>query len=159
MIAIIMPGRYKIMAAKNNENVDLKYIKKVISEVMGEDLWNGFYDVVTTERPRIDMYDDGKTLLVLAEAPSIQNTEDVVISVYGGRLNIKGVSRDKYQRHKPGKMLKCECLYGAFNRSIELPYAVDGKNIKAVYENGMLEIIMQKAYTEEEESVEIEFKK
>lgn len=146
-------------AAKNNENVDLKYIKKVISEVMGEDLWNGFYDVVTTERPRIDMYDDGKTLLVLAEAPSIQNPEDVAISVNANRLNIKGTAKDKYQRHRPGKMLKCECLYGSFNRTIELPYAVDGKNIKAVYENGMLEIVMQKMNVEEDESVEIEFRK
>lgn len=146
-------------AAKSNEEIDLRYIKKVITEVMGEDLWNGFYDVMTTERPRIDMYDNGSTLLVLAEVPSILSSEDVSISVSNLRLNIKGSSKDKYQRHRPGKMLKSECLYGSFNRTIELPYQIDEKNIKATYENGMLEIIMQRIITDETKTIEVEFKK
>lgn len=146
-------------AAKSDDNIDLKYIKKVVSEVIGEDLWNGFYDVMTTERPRIDMYDDGITLLVLAEAPSILKPEDVSISISSSRLTLKGIARDKFQRHRPGKVLKSECLYGSFNRTIELPYVVDDKSIKAVYENGMLEITMQRIGCEEDKTVEVEFKK
>lgn len=146
-------------AAKSDDNIDLKYIKKVVSEVIGEDLWNGFYDVMTTERPRIDMYDDGITLLVLAEAPSILKPEDVSISISSSRLTLKGIARDKFQRHRPGKVLKSECLYGSFNRTIELPYVVDDKSIKAVYENGMLEITMQRIGCDEDKTVEVEFKK
>lgn len=144
-------------AAKSNDNVDLKYIKKLVSEVMGEDLWNGFYDVVTSERPRIDMYDDGNKLLLVAEVSSILKPEDVSISVSANKLTIKGASRDKYLRNKPGKLLKSECLYGNFNRVIELPYPVDERNIKAVYENGMLEISMQKIDYNEDRPIEVEF--
>lgn len=146
-------------SAKSSKSVDLSYIKRIVSEVMGEELWNGFYDVVTTERPRIDMYDDGSTITLIAEAPGILNPQDVLISVTGNRLNIRGISKDKYQRNRPGKTLKSECLYGAFNRFIDLPCSVDENNIKAVYENGMLEIVIQKTGGTDDKTIEIEFKK
>jgi HSP20 family protein len=146
-------------AAKNKESVDLKYVKQVISQVMGEDLWNGFYDVVTSERPRIDMYDDGNTIYIVAEAPGILNQNDISVSASANRLNIRGAIKDKYQHHKPGKILKSECLYGAFNRTLILPYPVDEKNIKAVYECGVLEVTLQRVDTVNENEVEIKFKK
>jgi HSP20 family protein len=145
-------------SSKGNENANLKYIKKVVSEVMGEDLWNGFYDVVTSERPRIDMFDSGSTLVVEAEAPGIINPADLNITISSNRLNIKGITRDKYQHNKPGKTLRTECLYGAFNRSIELPYPVDDRTMKAVYENGMLEITMQAINDNEaEKTIKVDF--
>lgn len=146
-------------APKNNDTMNLKYIKHVISEVIGEELWNGFYDVVTTEKPRIDMYDEGSCILVIAEAPGILNPDDISISVASNKLNIKGLMKDKYQRHKPGKVIKSECLYGAFNRIVELPYLVDEKSIKAIYENGLLEITMQRIDTVRDKTIDIEFKK
>lgn len=146
-------------AAKSNDNVDLKYVKHVISQVMGQDVWNGFYDVVTSERPRLDMYDSGSAIYILAEAPGILNPSDLSISVASNKLNIKGTMNDKYQRHKPGKIIRSECLYGSFNRTVILPYTVDEKNIKAVYENGLLEITLQRTDMEDDRTVEIEFKR
>lgn len=144
---------------KGSENMDLKYIKRVISEVIGEELWNGFHDVVTTEKPRIDMYDDGSNIFIIAEAAGIQNPDDVSVSVSGNKLSLKGIIKDKYQQHKPGKGVKNECLYGSFNRAVELPYIIDEKSIKAIYENGMLEITMQRIDVKNDKNVEIEFKK
>lgn len=146
-------------AAKSNENVDLKYVKQVISQVMGQDVWNGFYDIVANEKPRIDMYDDGETLYIIAEAPGILNPGDIALSVSSNKLNIRGTIKDKYQRHKPGKILKSECLYGSFNRTILLPYPVDEKNIKAVYESGILEIVLKRSGPYNDNNIDIEFKK
>jgi HSP20 family protein len=146
-------------AAKSNENLDLKYVKHVISQVMGQDVWNGFYDVVANEKPRIDMYDDGENLYIVAEAPGIIGPNDIAISTSTNKLSIRGTMKDKYQRHKPGKMLKSECLYGSFNRTIVLPYPVDEKNIKAVYESGILEIVLKKTGSYNDTNIDIEFKK
>lgn len=146
-------------AAKSNDNLDLKYVKHVISEVMGQDVWNGFYDVVTAEKPRIDMYDEGNTLHIIAEAPGILNQNDLSITVMSDRLTLRGFIKDKYQHHKPGKMIKSECLYGSFNRMVMLPYSVDEKNIRAVYENGILEITLLKVDNEIDKNIEVEFKK
>lgn len=146
-------------SSKNSESENLKYIKKIVSEVMGEEIWNGFYDVVTADRPRIDMYDSGDTLVVVGEIPGILNPGDLSISVTSNKLNIRGVSKDKYINNSPGKRIKSECLYGSFNRTIELPYEVDEESIWAVYENGMLEITMERIGKRDEKTVKVEFKK
>lgn len=147
-------------SAKSKENLNLQYIKDVVSGVMGEELWNGFYDVVTTQRPRLDIYDDNNKIVVLGEIPGILNPSDVTISVSENKLTIKGIAKDKYQQNMPGKRIKSECLYGAFDRTIELPYFIDEKSIKAVYENGLLEITMQRMDTKvDKRSVEVEFRK
>lgn len=147
------------MDTARNENPGLLYIKQIVTEVMGEELWNGFYDVVTSERPRIDMYDDGTNILILGEIPGVLDPADMSITVSSNLLNIKGISRDKYQLERPGKILKSECLYGPFDRTLELPYPVYEKSITAVYENGILEITMKRASVDEGKNIKIEFKK
>lgn len=145
--------------AENMDNFNLEYIKKIVSQVMGEDIWNGFCDVVTTERPRIDMYDAGSRLLILGEIPGILTPGEVSISVSGGKLYIRGIARDKYQNSKPGMVLKSECIYGAFERVLDLPYPVDENNISASYENGILEITMQRASVDNGRTIKVDFKK
>ncbi|KPU46342.1 Hsp20/alpha crystallin family protein [Oxobacter pfennigii] len=145
--------------SKHDENPNLDYIKKIVSEVMGEGLWNGFYDVVTAERPRIDMYDNGKKIIVVCEIPGILKPSDLSISVSLNKLNIRGISKDKYLNNLPGNMLKSECIYGPFDRTVELPYIVNEKSINAVYENGIIEITMERADTGDEQHVRVDFKK
>lgn len=145
--------------SKNKDNEDLNYIKEIVAGVIGEELWNGFYDVVTTQRPRLDIYDDNHTIIVLGEIPGILNPSDVSISVSANKLNIKGISKDKYLNSIPGKRIKSECLYGAFDRTVDLPCCIDERSIKAVYENGILEITMQRVNDNSEKTVEVEFKK
>ena len=144
---------------KNNENQNIKYIKKIVTEVMGEEFWDGLHDVVTTERPKVDIYDDESKLIILSELPGILNTQDVSISVTANKFNIKGIRKDKYLDDKPGKKIKGECIYEAFNRTIELPYAVDDKTIIAIYENGILEITMQRMSFGHDKTINVEFRK
>lgn len=144
---------------RENENVDLKYIKNVISQVMGQDLWNGFYDVVSSEKPKIDLYDDGISICLVAEAPGIMDVKDISVTVSTNKITIRGTMKDRYQHHKPGKVLKSECLYGSFNRTVELPYPVDESTIKATYESGLLEINLKRLDSDGTRPIEIEFKK
>lgn len=125
--------------------------------MLGEDLCGGLYEILTAERPRIDMYDGEDTLTVLVEAPGIVSPGDVFISSSSDKLNIKCTTRDRYEENKPGRKLKGECIYETLDRTIDLPYPVDGSTIKATYQNGILEIRMEKAQ-ELHDGVIIEFK-
>ena len=147
--------------ANANANTNLRYLKKVITDSVGEDFWNGLCDVVTTERPKIDIYENEGFLLILAEIPGLISAEDVNISITSNRLNIKGVSKDKYQSQdkKTLKKIKGECLFGSFDRVVELPFKVDNERIEAIYENGILEIKIPKSEHIVENTIKIQFKK
>lgn len=144
-------------SSKKNEKSSVNQLRSILSEVLGEELCTGLCDIITAERPRIDMYDGGDTLTVLVEAPGIISPGDVFISSSSDKLNIKCTTRDKFEENKPGKKLKGECIYETLDRTIDLPYAVDDKAIKAAYENGILEIRMQKV-PEGQDSIKVEFK-
>lgn len=144
---------------RDKDKANVKQMQMFLSNIMGEQFWDGLCEVVTAEKPKIDMYDDGNMLTILAEAPAILNPEDIFIAAASNKLNIKFISRDKYEQSKPGKRIKGECLYDAYDRTIDLPYPVDDKSIKAVYENGMIEITMQKLDENFGSNVKVEFKK
>lgn len=145
---------------KGNDTNNGRQIKELISSLMGEQFWNGLCDVVNAEKPRIDMYEGEASITVLAEAPGILNSDDIFIAISSNKLNIKYTSRDKYQHSSaPGKRVKSECLYDTFDRTIELPFAVDSASIKASYENGMLEITMEKVDETFGRNVKVDFKK
>lgn len=133
----------------------------MITDSVGEDFWNGLCDVVTTERPRIDIYENANFILILAEIPGLISSEDVNISITSNRLNIKGVSKDKYQNQDKNalKKIKSECLFGSFDRVVELPFKIDDEKIEALYENGILEIKIPKSEHTVENTIKIQFKK
>lgn len=146
-------------SAKHNENENLKYLKKIISDSIGEEFWEGFCDIITTEKPRVDIYENNDTIIVTAEIPGVLNPDDILIDIASNKLTIRGESKDKYQYNNPGRKIKGECVYGTFNRCIELPHPVEEDNIDAAYESGILEIKMQRIDKSENRNVKIQFKK
>lgn len=144
---------------KSAENDNSKYLKKVITDIMGEESWNSFCDVVTKEKPRIDIYDDNSILTVLAEVPGIQSLSDIYVTLDGNKLNIKGVTKSKHDSDELGLKIKSECIFGNFDRTVVLPYPVDEKDIKAVYEYGILEITLKKQEVDESRNIRIDFRK
>lgn len=144
---------------RDKDKASTKQMQLFLSNIMGEQFWDGLCEIITSEKPRIDMYEDTNSLVILAEAPAILNPEDIFIAASSNKLNIKFISKDKYNQLKPGKKIKSECLYDTYDRTVDLPYPVDDKSIKAVYENGMLEITMQKLDTNFENTIKVDFKK
>ena len=103
--------------------------------------------------PRIDIYDEGKTLVVKAEIPGAKK-EEISLSVSEDFLTIKG--ERKQAREEKGKdFYRSECAYGSFQRSVTLPHRVKAQGAKAKYENGILEIRLPKVKGEGAKSAEI----
>lgn len=99
-----------------------------------------------------DLFDDGETLVLLAEIPGIRK-EDINISVSGDILTISG--ERKTGKVTNGRCYRSEIFYGKFARSITLPEYVDPETIQATYFNGMLEINMAKLRQGETKPIEI----
>ncbi|MGL4975746.1 MAG: Hsp20/alpha crystallin family protein [Bosea sp. (in: a-proteobacteria)] len=88
--------------------------------------------------PRVNVTQKDKLLQVTAELPGV-DIKDVELLVADDILTIKGEKKreteDKSEEHHV-----YECSYGAFTRSIPLPFNAEPKDVSAAFKNGVLTI-------------------
>jgi len=104
---------------------------------------NDLFPIPATERlvpPLESFYRDGE-LVVRVDVPGI-DPQALDISVEGDRLCVKGERQDSREDDKNGRSYR-EVLYGAFERTVTLPWDVDADSVKAVCKDGVLEISMK----------------
>ena len=94
--------------------------------------------------PAIDIVESAKEFLLTAELPGMDQ-KDIDVSVEDGMLTIRG---EKTEERKEGeddkKVYLYERTYGSFQRSFALPPLVDGANVAAEFEKGVLKIQLPK---------------
>ena len=88
---------------------------------------------------RIEEFVEDGTLVVRAELPDVDVDKDVDISVHEGLLHIKAQRSEKSEQ-KEKSFYRSEFRYGAFERTLPLPPGSTLDDVKATYENGVLEI-------------------
>ncbi len=97
--------------------------------------------------PRVDIIENDKNMIVLAEMPGVKK-EDVKVTVNEDNvLIIKGEKkRDEKIEEKGEKCcyLRVERNFGAFARSFVLPDNIKDDSISAKFDNGILEITLEK---------------
>lgn len=93
--------------------------------------------------PRVDITEDENHIYLHAELPGL-NKNDVNVSVNDEHMiTIKGEKKIEKQE-KDKSYLRTERSYGSFMRSFLLPENVNINNIQAKFENGVLEITLNK---------------
>ncbi len=75
--------------------------------------------------PIVDVFEEGDTIRAIAELPGIQEA-DIHVEVKGDMLTLSAEGKRKYQKE------------------VLLPAVVDEENVTSSYENGILEIVLQK---------------
>src|SRR5215211_5965054 len=88
--------------------------------------------------PAIDVIQKDEDLVVRAELPGAK-PEDVDITVHNGVLTISGKLEEERKEERSGYLVR-ERRSGSFRRSLQLPQDVDEDQIKANFENGVLEV-------------------
>ena len=88
--------------------------------------------------PSVESYVEGGKLVVRADLPGI-DPKDVEITVAGDQLTIRG-KRERREEQKRGEFIHREVSYGSFERTIKLPEGTKPDDIKASYNNGVLEL-------------------
>ena len=88
---------------------------------------------------RVEEYREAGSLVVKAEAAGIDPDNDVDITLAGSQLQIT-VRREEKTEHREKEGYRSEFRYGSFSRTVNLPAAVNQDDIRASYNDGVLEV-------------------
>ena len=92
--------------------------------------------------PAIDVVENPDSYGILCDLPGI-DMKDVEISVTGSIVTLKGEKRRRAE-HGNRRDYRGEFSFGKFQRTVQLPLAIDADKVEAVLKDGVLRIILPK---------------
>ncbi len=92
--------------------------------------------------PAVDIYEKEGEIIVEMELPGVHE-KDVKILLYPGRVEVRGLKRE-ILGHQGARYLRLERGFGAFQRDVPVPGAIDPDKAYASFENGILTIVLGK---------------
>jgi HSP20 family molecular chaperone IbpA len=95
-----------------------------------------------TVKPRIDLYEAGETIMLLADMPGVIE-DDVEITLEKDRLTIRGSVEDRVPEGY--RAVYSEHCLANYERSFVLSNEIDSENIEASFKNGVLRLSLPKA--------------
>jgi HSP20 family protein len=97
-------------------------------DVLDQGLWS----------PQIEVFERGNELVIRADLPGLKK-ENVQLEVADDALIIRGERRSEIEDQESG-FYRTERVYGSFYRAIPIPEHVEADQIKASFNDGVLEI-------------------
>jgi len=108
---------------------------------------------VTEWSPLVDITEDDKEYVVMAEIPEMKK-EDIKINIHDDVLTVSG--ERKYEKEeKTKKYHRVERAYGSFMRSFTLPEDADGSKVNAEYKDGLLKVHLPKSEKAKPKAIEV----
>lgn len=105
-------------------------------------------------KPFIDVFETDKEVVATADMPGLEKN-DININITEDRLEISAETKHEEEKKDKGYVYK-ERRGESYYRSVYLPAQVDPDNAKATYNNGVLEIKMQKTDVKKKTPLKIE---
>jgi len=95
--------------------------------------------------PRVDVAEDERNVMLTAELPGVKES-DIDVSLIGDQLTIKGEKRSQHDERQEveGPIRRTERSYGAFQRTLTVPYRIDPGEVSAQFDDGVLTITLPK---------------
>jgi HSP20 family protein len=90
--------------------------------------------------PALESFIDSGKLVIRAELPGV-DPKDVDVTVTGDQLTIRG-TREQRVDEQSCSFIHREFSYGSFERTVRLPGGINAQDVKASYNNGVLELTM-----------------
>jgi HSP20 family protein len=88
--------------------------------------------------PSCDVKETDNSYIIHAELPGVQK-EDIKLELQDGILTISGEKKHE-KKEENEKWHKVERSYGRFQRCMALPEGITEENIKATFDNGVLQV-------------------
>jgi HSP20 family protein len=117
-------------------------MKQIFDRFLGEDESDQSNVVTSQWTPRVDIKEEGKRFVILADIPGV-DPKDIDVSMDKGILSIKG-ERVSEAKSENGTHTRVERSHGMFYRRFALPDSADAENISATGKHGVLEIVIPK---------------
>ncbi|MDZ7720459.1 MAG: Hsp20/alpha crystallin family protein [Balneolaceae bacterium] len=126
---------------------------KRFSDIMDE----FFNDAVATRQnrfaPSIDISETDNQYMIDVEVPGM-NKDDIELNIENNTLTISG--ERKFKKKEDNKQYhRVESHYGSFSRSFTLPENVEVDSISASYNNGILNITVDKSEQQTKKQIKI----
>jgi HSP20 family protein len=88
--------------------------------------------------PPLDVYEEGREIVVKAELPGMKK-EEIELEVVGDLLTISG-RKEREEKVERKDYRRFERTAGAFTRTVRLPAEVEVAKVAATYRDGVLEV-------------------
>ena len=105
--------------------------------------------------PAADVLTRGDDLVIRLELPGIDPDRDLEITIEDNTLHIRGERQEEHEEKGEG-YIRRETSYGSFERALPLPSGVKAEDLKANYENGVLEIVVPRGAQRESQRVKVD---
>jgi HSP20 family protein len=93
--------------------------------------------------PRVNVTEDDQNIEVSAELPGLDE-KDIDVSLTRDSLTIQGEKKSEQEQNGKGGY-RIERAYGAFRRTIPLPWEVQADQVRAHFKKGVLTILLPKS--------------
>jgi HSP20 family protein len=94
--------------------------------------------------PRVDVAEEERNVTLTAELPGVKEG-DIEVSLIGDQLTIKGEKRSHRNEKEEAEghtIHRTERSYGAFQRTLTVPYRIDPGQVSAQFDDGVLTITL-----------------
>ena len=130
-------------------------MRRAMSRAMAENYArNGGYDGRRTYRLPVDAISTDDDIVLQVSLPGV-TVEDVAITYEGDTLTIKG---ETAPRDEDANYLFAERFSGTFSRTLQLNVPIEGDEIDATFENGVLTITLPKVEAIKPRTIEVKAK-
>ncbi|MFN0275584.1 MAG: Hsp20/alpha crystallin family protein [Chitinophagales bacterium] len=114
----------------------------VFDELFNSNWPEKFFDVKGTFIPSVNVSESEKEFKLEFAVPGFSK-QDFHVDVEKDYITVSA-KREENKETKEGKFTRKEFSYGSFQRTFTLPENIDSEKIDAVYENGILNIVLPK---------------
>jgi HSP20 family protein len=116
-------------------------------------LFSGSSLATTRDFPPINVWLGDNSVVVTAELPGVTR-DHVTLNLQDDVLTVEG-KREPEQRHEGLNWQRRERAYGSFSRVVQLPFRVDPDKVQARFNNGILEIELERLEADRPKKIEI----
>ena len=117
-------------------------IRQVFDRFFGDDTSDQSNVVTSQWAPRVDIKEEDKRFVILADVPGV-DPATIEVHMDKGILAIKG-ERNAESTEESGTFTRVERSRGVFHRRFALPDSADADGITATGRHGVLEIVIPK---------------
>ena len=116
-------------------------------------LFSGFSTTTARDFPPINNWLGDNSVVVTAELPGVARN-DVTINLQEDVLTLGGKREPKLQQDNVNWQRR-ERAYGTFQRAVQLPFRVDAEKVQARFDNGILEVELERLEADRPKKIEI----
>jgi HSP20 family protein len=106
--------------------------------------------------PPVDIYETPESLEMTFEIPGVDQ-KDIRVNFENNQLTVSGERRLDHEDKREGYH-RVERNYGNFLRSFTVPSTIDPNRINAVFENGLLRLVLAKRPETQPRAIEVKVK-